>query len=167
MRKERQAEEERYNGGRDWVKLLPENDLESLAKLENAAFGKQLRRGYRIVWAMGSDSGRLLKDGPYVTDVQTRTALDEITEMRRKDVSALSEEISRMNETGNFKSPWWGKDYQCKHLPQYTWTAGAVVPPVGWEKKTSLAIEDVMFDPWGVTVFVKRDASARRLGIFG
>lgn len=166
MRKERPCEEERYNGGRDWVKLLSEKDLEGLAKLENEVFGKQLCKGYAVAWAMGTESGRLLKDGPYVSDVQTRTAFDEITEMRRRDVYLLAEEIGRMNETGNFKSPWWGKDFQAKHLPQYAWTTGAIVPPQGWEKKTGLTIEDITFDPKGVTVFVKRDVSARRLGIF-
>lgn len=157
---------EPYPGGREWVSLLNSEDSKILTKMEKQIFGAYLRDGYEIVWAMGVDSGRLLKEGQFVGEVQAGTARDQIGELKHRDLVLLSDETLRRNEKSDYKWQWWDARFRKNHLPEYIWTEGAVLPPSNWQKLNKLSATDLKFDKLGITIFVKRDAEAKRSKIF-
>lgn len=166
MGKENNISLEEFNGGRGWISLLDEVGRMGLARIEKSIFGGYLHDGYEIVWAMGVDSGFLLREGPYVGHIQTKTARNQISKMEQKDMFLLSSAALNGRKINSKSSWWWDENFQKKHLPQYIWAEKAVLPPQDWEKLSKLSVDDLKVDNMGITIFVKKDSIAKKSKIF-
>jgi hypothetical protein len=164
--KESSIPSEEYNGGREWISLLSEGDRAALAKIEESVFSKYLHDGYEIVWTMGTDSGRLLREGPFVSDLQEKTAGVQIKKMRSDDFDHLAVAGYEARKRGSKSPRWWDNDFWEKHRPHYFLERKAVVPPQDWKMRQKLSIDDIKVDDLGITILVKKDSVAKRSKIF-